>query len=99
VVAGDHQERQPEPAQELRRGVVLAAQAAMRQVAARDDERRLDLLDQPRERLDGLGGDVPAEVEVGDVEDPRRHEREAYGLISAADAYPFVQLVTISGQV
>ena len=38
VVAGDRHERQPEPAKEVRRALVLAAQAAVGEVAARDHE-------------------------------------------------------------
>jgi hypothetical protein len=64
VVAGDRHQRQPEPAEEVRRPLVLAAQPAVGQVAARDHELRTRLLDEPAQRLYRLRLVVPAEVEV-----------------------------------
>jgi hypothetical protein len=67
VVAGHDEERRPEPAQELRRALVLVAPSAVREVAARDHELGLETVDQHRgAALDRLV--VPRSVmEVGQV--------------------------------
>ena len=51
VVAGDCEDAAAEPPQEGRHPLVLIALAAVRQIAARDHEFRVDPLDQPHERL------------------------------------------------
>ena len=56
--------------------LVLGAETAVGEVAARDHELRTRLLDEPAERLDRLGLVVAAEVEVGEVKDSRRHGAE-----------------------
>ena len=68
-------QRQPEPAEEVGRPLVLAAQPTVGEIAARDHELRPRLLDQPAERFDRLRPVVPAEVQVGDVENTCRHGR------------------------
>ena len=52
------------PAEEVRGALVLAAQPAVGEVAARDHELRPRLLDQPAQRLDRLRLVVPAEMQV-----------------------------------
>jgi hypothetical protein len=68
VVAGNGEERASEVPEERRRAVVLSAPAAVREVAARDDELRVEPLDQGREaRLDPRLF-ARADVEVREVE-------------------------------
>ena len=75
VVAGDRQQRQLETAEEGRRPLVLAAQAPVGQIAARDHEVRARFLDQPAQRLDRFRPVVSAEMQVGKVENTCRHSR------------------------
>ena len=69
MVAGNGEERTPEIAQEGGRAVVLNAAAAVREVAARDDQLRVEPLDQGGEaRLDPRLF-LRADVEVREVEE------------------------------
>ncbi len=78
VVSGNHEQRAPEAAEELRGGVVLGGFAPVGEVSGGDHEGGVEPLDQPRES-DPEGGIVPGAagpcVEVRDVEDAQRHRR------------------------
>lgn len=50
VISGDHEQRRPEPLQKSCRAVVLAGPPSVREVAAGDDQIRLDTLDQGAQR-------------------------------------------------
>ncbi len=75
VVAGDGQPRGVERVQERASAAELTGAGALGEVAADDDELRLDLLQRPQERVYGARR-VPTEVRVGDVrEDDFRQRR------------------------
>jgi hypothetical protein len=75
VIAWDDEQWALEPAQKGRRSLVLVPAPAMRQIAAGDDQFRLDALDQRAESaldfwlLDG------ADMQVREVKEPRWHRR------------------------
>ena len=73
MISGDGEEGQPEAAEEARRPLVLVTTAAVRQIAARDDQLRPRALDQAGERLLDVRILACARVQIGEVEDPRRH--------------------------
>jgi hypothetical protein len=74
VVARDDQQRRAEPAQQLRRGVVLLGLAAMREVAARNHQFRLEAVDDGVERP--LRSGFPCTyVQVRYVKDACKHRR------------------------
>ena len=63
-----------ERTQQRRRRLVLLGRAAMREVAARDHELRLEPVDQRREGPFRVGG-VRADVQIRDVQDACKHRR------------------------
>jgi hypothetical protein len=75
VVAGDHQQRAAKSLQKTGRAFVLLGPAAVREIAAGDNQSGVDTLDQSVERtldfrrLDG------ADMQVGEVKEPRWHRR------------------------
>jgi hypothetical protein len=73
VVPRDGEQRQVEPAQESRSPLVLVAPAAVREVAARDDQLGAGPLDQPGERALDVRVLARPGVQVGQVQDARRH--------------------------
>jgi hypothetical protein len=73
VVPRDREQGQAEAAEEARRPLVLVAAPAVGQVAARHDQLGARPLDQARERALDLRILACAGVQVGQVEDPRRH--------------------------
>jgi hypothetical protein len=75
VVAGHGEEGCPEPAQECGRLVVLLGPAAVREVAARNDQLGCDLLHQRADPALDRRIVLRAEVQVRDVEDARSHRR------------------------
>ncbi len=78
MVARDDEQRRAEASQESRRLLVLRTPSAVREVAARDHERRLDARDEISERLlrDRFLVRIPrAEMEIGHVEDAGVHRR------------------------
>ena len=76
VVVSRHDEQWTvEAAQELGGALELATATALREITARDDELRLDLLRQLPQRLVQRGRLRPTEVKVGDVENAGRHRR------------------------
>jgi hypothetical protein len=74
VVARDDQQRRAQPAQKLCRGVVLLGFAAMREVAARDHQLRLEAVDDGVERPFRSGFPCTY-VQVRHVEDACKHRR------------------------
>jgi hypothetical protein len=75
VVPGDREHRRPERAQETGRARELVFAAAVAEVAAGDNELRLESLDQDRRTvLDRVVGTC-AEVQVGQVENACKHGR------------------------
>ena len=64
VVAGDHEQRPAEPAQEGRGLLVLAPPAAVREVAGDDDQLRLNPLDERRETAVDLALFAASSVEI-----------------------------------
>ena len=76
VVVSRHREHgRPEPTEESRGLLELRPSPAMREIARRDDELRLDPLDEAREGRRCLEVLVRADVEVGNVEKTCRHDR------------------------
>jgi hypothetical protein len=75
VVAGHCEDGWPKGAEERGGALELSRPAAVREVAGGDDELRLDPLDEARERLLDFGLLVRADVEIGNVEEPGRHNR------------------------
>ncbi len=78
VVSRYDEHGRAEPAEELRDRVVLRREAAVGEVAARHDEGRIDTLDQFGDGVleSGIMQCAPrADVEIGHVEDARRHRR------------------------
>jgi hypothetical protein len=76
VVAGDHEQGAPEPLEKRRRAIVLAGAAAVGEVAAGDDQFRVDALDQGGQRALDLGLLDGADVQVGEVKEPCWHRRK-----------------------
>ncbi len=75
MIAGNDEQRTAERTQERRGAVVLLGPASVREVAARDDECRVDALDQAFEgALDGRHF-VRPDMDVRDVENPGGHGR------------------------
>ena len=75
MVARDDDEGDPQPPEEARCALVLLGAAAVREVAARDDELGLGARHERRHgRLD-LGILTCARVEVGEVQNPSWHSR------------------------
>jgi hypothetical protein len=75
VVSGNGQDRRPQRPEETGRILVLVALRAVREVAAGDDQRRLDPLDQRREAELDLGIPPSSEVQIRHVENPGCHDR------------------------
>jgi hypothetical protein len=69
-------DRRPEPREERVRAFVLGARAAVRQVAARDQEVGPDALEQRGERMLDIRVLSSPGMEVRDVHDPGGHGRE-----------------------
>lgn len=75
MIPGHREQGRPERAQQLRRLFELLPAPSMREIAGRDDELRLDPLDEPRERAPGFRILVCTDVEVGYMEEAGSHER------------------------
>ncbi len=75
MVPRHREHRRPERAKELGGALELFAAAAMREITRRDDELRLDPLDEPRETRLDFRLLVRADVEIGNVEEACGHSR------------------------
>ena len=75
VIAGNDEEGQLEPAQEVRRDLELGASPAVREVARRDEQLGLEVRDQSTQRFEWLPRLRVAHVQVGEVEKPGGHRR------------------------
>ena len=75
VVAGHGEHRRPERAQQLRRTLELLGAPPVREIARSDDELRVEPLHQPRQRLLDLALLMCTRVQVGNMEEPRVHNR------------------------
>ncbi len=75
MVAGDGDDRRPEPAQEGCCAVVLAAPPPMRQVARGDDQLGAQSPDERAELAFHVGRVAFPDVQVGDVQNPGWHGR------------------------
>src|SRR5262249_39574237 len=77
VVPGDHEERPAEAPEERRRAFVLAATAAVRQVARDGDQLGRDALDQRHETRLYRSFLHASRVQIGDVEEPCSQRRSS----------------------
>ena len=75
MVPGDGEQRRPERAQEARRVLLLTALGAVGEVAAGDDQLRLDALDEGCEPELDVSVVTRSEMQVGHVENPGCHDR------------------------
>ena len=75
MVSGHGEHRGAERAEEARRVLVLLAPAAIREIAGRDDERRLDPAHERGERRLDLWSLVCTRVKIGYMEEACRHDR------------------------
>ena len=75
MVAGNGQHRCRQAAQRRRNTFVLVAPPAVREVARRDDEIGLDAVDEASQSALDEGLLAGSEVDVGDVDQARRHSR------------------------
>ena len=75
MVARDDEQRRPERAQQLRRGLVLLRRAAVGEVAARDHELRLEPLDERSRAPIPQSTAFGADVQIRDVQDACKHRR------------------------
>jgi hypothetical protein len=75
VVSRHCEHRRPKRAKEFGGALELLAPAAMREISRRDDELRLDLLDERRDARLDVPLLVRAHVEVGNVEEACCHSR------------------------
>ena len=75
VVAGHGEHRRPERAQQVRRALELLSAPAMREIAGRDDQLRLEPFHEPRQRVLYFPLLMCTRVEVGYMEEPRVHNR------------------------
>jgi hypothetical protein len=75
VIARHREHGWAERTEQLRRALELLEAPAMREIAGRDDQLRLDPLDEPRERTPSFRILVCTDVEVGYMEEAGSHER------------------------
>ena len=75
MVAGHGEHRRPERAQQVRRTFELLEAPPVREIAGSHDELRVEPLNQPRQCLLDFALFVRTRVEVGNMEEPRVHNR------------------------
>jgi hypothetical protein len=75
VVARNREHGRPERAQELGGALELLPAAAVREIARRHDELRFQALDEPPQRVLDLRLPMSTRVKVGNMEEPRFHNR------------------------
>jgi hypothetical protein len=75
VVPGYREHRRTERPEERRRRLELLAAAAVREIARRDDELRIEFLDDLREPAGNVRLVVRAHVQVGNMENTCSHDR------------------------
>ena len=75
VVSRDREEGEPEAPEQLVRALELGPTAAVSEVAGDDEDLGLEPGNQLAEGREGLGLLAPAEMQIGDVEDPSCHGR------------------------